>query len=157
MIAGSSPITRLALADEAATAALGARLAGRARAGDVYALGGDLGTGKTVLARGFIRALSGADTEVPSPTFTLVQSYETGGFEIHHFDLYRLERAEDAYELGVEDAFADGVSLIEWPEKLGALLPKSHLRISLSADGRGRAANLDGPDEWAARLEGLHG
>jgi tRNA threonylcarbamoyladenosine biosynthesis protein TsaE len=130
------------LADEEATRALGARLAGEARRGDVFALGGGLGAGKTTLARGFIRALTTPDEEVPSPTFTLVQVYETRKGMVWHFDLYRLEDPEEAWELGIEEAFADGISLVEWPERLGALLPARRRQVALEIAGERRRARL---------------
>src|SRR5271157_2974950 len=102
--------------DEAATKALAARLAAIACVGDVVALSGELGVGKTAFARAFIRARCGADEEVPSPTFTLSQVYDGGGSAIWHFDLYRLAAAEEAWELGIEEAFSCGISLIEWPD-----------------------------------------
>src|SRR5215217_6892747 len=122
------------LPDEAATAALAARIAALARPGDVIALRGELGAGKTSLARAFIRARGGAG-EVPSPTFTLVQVYEFGDAAIWHFDGYRLRDPDEAWELGIEDAFRDGISLIEWPERLGPLLPPRRLEITLSDAG----------------------
>jgi len=131
------------LADERATLDLGARLAAGARAGHVYALRGDLGSGKTTLARGFVRALTRNDEEeVPSPTFTLVQTYETDKGTVWHFDLYRLEDPEDAWELGIEEAFVSGISLIEWPERLGALLPARHRDVTLEIEGSARRAYL---------------
>lgn len=147
----------LDLPDEAATQALGARLAGLARPGDVILLFGTLGTGKSTLARAFIRALTTADEEVPSPTFTLVQAYETALADIWHFDLYRLERPEDAYELGVEDAFLDGVSLVEWPERLGPLAPRRRLEVSLEAGATEsqRRATLTSHVQWDDRLKEL--
>lgn len=143
-----------------ATAALGRKLAALARPGDVIALRGDLGAGKSELARGFVRGLGLADEDVPSPTFTLVQPYETPEFTVYHFDLYRLKDAEEAFELGIDDAFADGVSLIEWPDRLGALLPARRLDLTLRM-GKGetqRLATLSG-DAWAGRLAeaGIHG
>ena len=107
------------LPDEAATAALASRVAALVVPGDIIALKGDLGAGKTSFARAFIRARGDAHEEVPSPTFTLVQIYQTDAVAIWHFDLYRLDAAEEAWELGIEEAFASGVSLIEWPERLG--------------------------------------
>lgn len=101
------------LPDEAATAALAQLLAPLLRQGDVLALQGDLGAGKTTFARALINALEGPVEEVPSPTFTLVQTYQRGELEIWHFDLYRLEDPEEAWELGIEEAFSEGVSLIE--------------------------------------------
>jgi len=129
------------LPDEAATRRLGAALADRLRPGDVVALGGDLGAGKSTLARALIQALAGPDTEVPSPTFTLVQVYDTPGARIWHFDLYRLEHPDDAVELDIDDAFAEGISLIEWPERLGSLLPARRIDIEL-APGAGPMARV---------------
>src|SRR5215831_17568551 len=116
------------LPDEAATAALAARVSALAATGDIIALKGDLGAGKTTFARHFIRARGGTE-EVPSPTFTLVQVYELGAAPIWHFDLYRIKSSEEAWELGIEDAFSEGISLIEWPERLGSLLPQRRLEI----------------------------
>lgn len=141
------------LPDEEATASLAARIAALARAGDVIALEGELGAGKTTFARAFIRARGGDET-VPSPTFTLVQVYEIGDVPIWHFDLYRLRDPDEAWELGIEDAFRDGISLIEWPERLGNLLPAGRLRITLSDSGRSnsRRAALDSGSDWAERF-----
>lgn len=131
----------LALPDESATLALGAALAVPARRGSVIALHGPLGAGKTTLARGFTRALAGADEEVVSPTFTLVQIYEAPT-PIWHFDLYRLDKPEDALELGLEEALAAAITVIEWPERLGTLIPASRLDVTLSALGAGRQAEI---------------
>jgi len=146
----------LALADEAATESLGRRLADVARPGDVIALAGPLGAGKTTLARAFIRRFTGAAEEVPSPTFTLVQTYVAPRGTVWHFDLFRLARPEDALELDLDDAFAEGVALIEWPERLGALLPAQRLdlRIEVAADGDARRAELAGA-AWSERLAAL--
>ncbi len=153
--------TRIPLSDPAATRALAGNIADLSRPGDVIGLGGALGAGKTVFARAFINriaAAAGAEREdVPSPTFTLVQSYEFGAVTVYHFDLYRIEKPEDAWELGIEDAFAEGVSLIEWPERLGLLLPENRLDIVL-LQGHGpdaRIAEITGAGDWPARLEGL--
>jgi tRNA threonylcarbamoyladenosine biosynthesis protein TsaE len=131
------------LPDERATERLGATLAERLRVGDVVGLKGDLGAGKTTLARAIIRAAAG-DREliVPSPTFTLVEVYETPRGTFWHFDLYRLETAEQVYELGWEEALAEGIVLIEWPERLGKLLPQ-HLGVTLELEDDGRRALLD--------------
>lgn len=147
----------LDLADEAATRALGARLARLARAGDVILLYGTLGTGKSTLARAFVRALTSADEEVPSPTFTLVQAYEAAPADIWHFDLYRLDKPEDAFELGIEDAFVDGISLIEWPERLGNLVPRRRLEVALGAGAveTARRAILTSHAQWDERLKEL--
>ena len=137
------PAFSMPLADETATEALGAMLAERLRPGDVVGLYGGLGSGKTTLARAVLRAASG-DREliVPSPTFTLVEVYETARGTYWHFDLYRLEAAEQVYELGWEEALAEGIVLIEWPQRLGNLLPK-HFSVTLEVDGDGRRALLD--------------
>jgi tRNA threonylcarbamoyladenosine biosynthesis protein TsaE len=148
---------RIELADEAATARLAAALAAAARPGDCFALAGPLGSGKTSLARSFIRSLGDPDEEVPSPTFTLVQTYEMAAFTLWHFDLYRLSRPEDAIELGFDEALAEGVVLVEWPERLGPLLPAARLDIALSpgATPGARRAVLGGGAAWRARLAGL--
>lgn len=142
------------LPTEAATAALGAKIAPALRPGDVVALSGPLGAGKTALARALIAVLSDKDN-APSPTFTLVETYETRDFLLHHFDLYRLEKAEDVWELGFEDAL-DGVVIIEWPERIERLIPSSALLVRLSMDGGARRALVRGEDEWAQRLSGLN-
>lgn len=141
------------LPTEADTAAFGRRLARWARKGDVFALFGTLGMGKSVLARAFVQELTGA-AEVPSPTFTLVQSYEAPDFEIYHFDLYRLKSPEEIFEIGVEEALYEGVSLIEWPEKMGAYLPRGAFRITLSNHEGGRRLTIENASA-AERLKSL--
>lgn len=145
------------LADEAATIRLGQALAALARPGDVIALHGTLGMGKSTLARAFVRALTSPDEDVPSPTFTLVQMYEGAGADLWHFDLYRLDKPEDAFELGIEDAFAQGVSLIEWPDRLGRLMPRDRLDIHLrpGAATTARTAELVSHQAWDDRLEDI--
>ncbi len=149
----------LDLADEAATHRLAATLARLAVPGDVIALEGDLGSGKTALARAFIRTLAGEEEEVPSPTFTLAQLYDYDHGTIWHFDLYRLEKTEDALELGIEDAFAEGISLIEWPDRLGGWLPPERLTVALSAGPTpdARQVRLTGGSAWTARLREAFG
>lgn len=142
------------LPTEADTMELGRRLAALVRPGDVIALDGTLGTGKSTLARALIRALTDAEEEVPSPTFTLVQQYDTGAGLIWHFDLYRLEKPDDALELDIEEAFTDGISLIEWPDRLGPHLPRKRLDVLLQQGeaGLGRHATLTAYGPWAERL-----
>jgi tRNA threonylcarbamoyladenosine biosynthesis protein TsaE len=156
-----SPTLDLLLPDEAATAALAARAAVRAGAGDVIALYGDLGAGKTTFARAFIRALSpdSVPEEVPSPTFTLLQCYDRVPAPVWHFDLYRLARPDEVYELGFEEALAEAISLIEWPDRLGPLLPADRLEVHLSyaEPATARRAHLVGLGTWAPRLAGLAG
>ena len=147
----------LVLADEAATGRLAARVASLARRGDVIALGGPLGVGKTSFARAFIRASGAADAEVPSPTFTLVEVYERPGAPIWHFDLFRLDAPADVFELGIEEAFADGISLVEWPERLGPLLPRERLGVELffADTPQSRRATVTAPPAWSERLGAL--
>lgn len=153
-----APASRVfALADLAASEVLAGRLAGLARTGDVIALSGEVGAGKTTFARFFIRALGGADEDVPSPTFTLAQSYALAGAEVWHFDLYRLEAPEEAYELGIEEAFAHAISLIEWPERLGSLLPPESLevRLEIAPAEAERTALVRASGDWSVRLGAL--
>lgn len=157
-----SETVSLHLPNEVATERLAEQLAALARPGDVIALHGDLGAGKTRFARAFIGHLSG-ETEVPSPTFTLVQTYEAPIGAIWHFDLYRLTAPEEAIELGLEEAFDAGISLIEWPERLGPSLPENRLDIVLDFDGAARpeARNVSligqgtGQGGWAPRIAAL--
>lgn len=143
------------LPSESATADLAGELAPLARAGDVILLSGDLGAGKSVFARAFINALPGPLEEVPSPTFTLVQTYQRGPQEVWHFDLYRLESPEEAWELGFEEALAEGISLVEWPERLGGELPSSRLEIEIryKSPQNGREARLTPFGDWCGRLD----
>jgi len=149
-----SETLRLDLPDEAATAALAARVAARARPGDAVLLEGPLGAGKSSFARAFLRAASGdAALEVPSPTFTLVQEYALPGAAAFHFDLWRLEGPRGLIELGWEEA-REGIVLVEWPDRLGALRPADalDLALALGATEGARLATLSG---WPDRLAGL--
>lgn len=142
-------------ATEADTAAFGRRLARWAKKGDVFALFGTLGMGKSVLARAFVQELTAAP-EVPSPTFTLVQSYEAPDFEIYHFDLYRLKSPEEIFEIGVEEALYNCVSLIEWPEKMGGYLPRGAFRITITGHEGGRRITIESASAAAnERLKSL--
>lgn len=144
----------LELSDEKATRALGGALACLLRPGDVILLRGELGAGKTSLARGLISTLCEAE-EIPSPTYTLVQTYKTPNFEIWHFDLYRLEDPGDVWELGIEDALEHGVCLIEWPERIENLLNGTELTIEMQIVGDARTATLSGNQAWGDRLNEL--
>ena len=141
------------LADEAATLALGRRLAGVLRAGDVVALSGPLGSGKTTLARGCLAGLGYAG-DVASPTFTVVQSYgvQDTRMPVLHVDLYRLQGADEAVELGLDDALSDHALLVEWPERLGDALWPHALRLGLQAAG-GDTRRLTAlvPASWQSR------
>jgi tRNA threonylcarbamoyladenosine biosynthesis protein TsaE len=143
------------LRDEAATRRLGAAVAAALEAGEAICLWGPLGAGKTTLARGLIRALADVAGEVPSPTFTLVQFYLTERLKLAHFDLYRLERPDEAHEIGLDEALDEGAALIEWPERLGGHLPADRLDIELSVLGQGageqRLARLTPHGAWEGR------
>ena len=141
----------ISLADAHATEALGAAIARALLPGDAVCLYGPLGAGKSTLARGLIRALTLPDEEVPSPTFTLVQLYEGHHFSISHFDLYRLQRASEVEELGLDEALEDGAALIEWPERLEGRLPLDRLDIEITIDGEERRARLDPHGAWKGR------
>ena len=147
------------LETEADTIALGRALADCLRPGDVLALEGPLGSGKSVLARGMIHSLCGSDTIVPSPTFTLVQIYETPRFSIWHCDLFRLEGPEETVELGLEEAFAEAVTLIEWPDRLESWIPDRRLagRFACEEPAAARVVELCGGDDWRRRLQSLEG
>ncbi len=142
-------------ATEKDTISVGKKLAGIAQKGDVFALFGTLGMGKSVLSRAFVHALTDAD-EVPSPTFTLVQTYETPNFDIYHFDLYRIKSAEEIFELGMEEAIYEGVCLVEWPEKMGAYLPNNAFRVEITPFASGRKISIKTKDiNKQKRLETL--
>jgi len=137
-----------ALGDLEATGNLGARIAASLRVGDAVALHGDLGAGKTTLARAILRAL-GVTENVPSPSFTLVQSYDTPRLSVRHYDLYRIADPAEIDELGLDDALDEGAVLIEWPERAGMRLPPDALHVVLSLNRDDRHARVTGPSRWA--------
>lgn len=139
------PSLTIDLPDDAATGRLGAWLAQHLSAGDCLLLSGQIGAGKSHLARALIRARLGRMEDVPSPTFTLVQTYQAD-VEIWHADLYRLSHPDELRELGLEDAFATAICLVEWPDRLGSLTPANPIRIALALLGEGRAASIFCPD-----------
>ncbi len=145
----------ITLEDSARTLQLGAALAPLLRAGDMVTLYGGLGAGKTTLSRGIIGALLGNETEVPSPTYTLVQLYDAAEFMLWHFDLYRIESPDALIELGWQDT-ADGVALVEWPERAEGHLPRWRLDVFLEEHPGGRKARLEPRGEdWQKRLDGF--
>lgn len=144
----------LQLPHETATRALGAELAPLIARGDVVCLAGPLGAGKTTLARGLIADFAG-EGEVPSPTFALVETYPAPLCPLWHFDLYRLARPDDVYELGFDEALRDGATLIEWPERIASLIPANALFIRLDHAPGGRAARIAGGGDWPARLAAI--
>ena len=146
--------TVINIADEAAMEAFAGRIADISGRGDLIALYGNLGMGKSVFARAFVRHRMGAQEEVPSPTFTLVQTYEGAEIPISHFDFYRLQQPDEILELGFEDAMADGTVLVEWPDRLGAYMPHDRLDIEISqgSSTHSRTLRLSGHGYWLARV-----
>lgn len=132
------------LDSEDATSRLGAWLSDHLFAGDTVLLSGPIGAGKSHLARAFIRARLGRIEDVPSPTFTLVQMYEAD-VDIWHADLYRLSHPDDVIELGLDQAFTTAICLVEWPDRLGNLAPKTAIRIDLASEGEGRRLRVTCP------------
>jgi tRNA threonylcarbamoyl adenosine modification protein YjeE len=147
----------LDLPDLAATRALGTRLAGLLRPGDVIALRGDLGAGKSELARAVIRARAGAEIEVPSPSFTLIQDYELAELTIRHVDLYRIADPTELGELGLDAPGPDEAWLVEWPDRAGAQLPVDRLDVTLTQGGAddARTVRLVAGPAWDDRLARL--
>ena len=136
---------------EADTARLGVAIAAELRRHEAVCLSGPLGAGKSTLARGLIQALAGDAIEVPSPTFTLVQTYQTPRLTLAHFDLYRLVKPEEVAELGLDEALDEGAAVIEWPDKLGHHLPHDRLDVELHIDGARRRARLSAHGVWEDR------
>jgi tRNA threonylcarbamoyl adenosine modification protein YjeE len=141
------------LPDLATTEKLAQRLAPFLRRGDMVALEGPLGAGKTTFARATLQTL-GITGEVPSPTFTLVQLYEMGNFPVSHFDLYRLKSADELDELGWDDAMSDSVVLVEWPERAGSRLPHNRLSLRFGLNEKSeRSCTIDPHGEWIKRMK----
>ncbi|HEX8239221.1 MAG TPA: tRNA (adenosine(37)-N6)-threonylcarbamoyltransferase complex ATPase subunit type 1 TsaE [Allosphingosinicella sp.] len=139
------------LSGPAETEAFGRRLAAQLRAGDVVALSGDLGAGKTTLARGILAGL-GHDGEVASPTFPIVIPYEALSVPAWHVDLYRIEDPAEIAELALDEALEDGVLIVEWPERMGGALWPHSLRLGLRREGEGaRALTAGVPAAWEGR------
>lgn len=149
------------IADLTALDALAARLAQPAKAGDTFMLSGELGAGKTTFSRAFIGALAKREnvappSDVPSPTFTLMQSYEIGRMQVFHFDLFRLRNEDEVLELGIEDASYEGIALIEWPDRLGRHMPRDRLDIALAVTGESsRRATIRAHGAMAERYKEL--
>ncbi len=158
------PVLQLELPNLSATQRLGALLAVGLAPGDIISLSGPLGAGKSALARAIISSANQNETDIPSPTFTLVQTYElTDGTPLWHLDLYRIESAMDAMQLGLDDAFIEAVCLIEWPDRLKKFLPKTALSVHLRQtydddidnDVDVRFADITAPPHWADRLQAI--
>lgn len=144
------------LSDENATTAFAAQVAPLLRPGDTLLLEGDIGAGKSAFSRSLIRACLGRMEDVPSPTFTLVQTYEAPVCDIWHCDLYRLSHPDEAFELGLEEAFETAICLIEWPDRLGDAAPASALHLAFSAGENAHHVRAFGPAAWAERLKDIH-
>jgi tRNA threonylcarbamoyladenosine biosynthesis protein TsaE len=144
----------LILKNKEQTKKFASKLAKVVKLGDIITLSGNLGAGKTSFAQYFIKALSDAEIEVTSPTFNLLHVYQLKVIEIWHFDLYRLKNGDEIYELGIEDAFLNGVSLIEWPEIIQSILPKDRLdlRIDFSSNKDERIITWKGSSRWTELL-----
>lgn len=146
---------------EEETAELAAKLGSVLSDGDIVFLYGDLGAGKTSFSRALIRALNQDYTlEVPSPTYTLVQTYDTKIGLIWHFDLYRLKNSDEIYEIGWEEALSDGIVLVEWPERLGNLAPSARLDVKLEqpekSEDTARCITFEAAtDYWQNKIEQL--
>ena len=149
--AGDFPLTGLA-----ETAALGGRIATGLGVGDAVALEGDLGAGKTTLARAILEGL-GVTEDVPSPTFTLVQQYETPRLPVRHYDFYRIEEPSELNELGLDEALDEGAVLIEWPERAPNRIPPDalHIKLTITSD-RARNAHIQGSSRWSDILKDVH-
>lgn len=152
---------RIFLANDAATDALAAWFADHLTMGDTVLLSGPIGAGKSHFARAFIRSRLDRMEDVPSPTFTLVQTYQDDDAEIWHADLYRLNHPDEVAELGLLDAFSTAICLIEWPDRLGRLAPKDAIRVTFEVleDGRRALIRSDGHDALLDALQaewGVH-
>ncbi|MGB1875860.1 MAG: tRNA (adenosine(37)-N6)-threonylcarbamoyltransferase complex ATPase subunit type 1 TsaE [Rhodospirillaceae bacterium] len=157
-----TPVSILRIETEKETLALGAALAKLAQSGDVITLSGPLGVGKTTLSRGFIIERIGSEIDVSSPTFTLSHVYDLTTPPVWHFDFYRIDTPEDVEELGLDEAQADGISLIEWPDRAAAWLPAERLDITMAAmtDSDARTATMSASPKWMSRmgeLVAIHG
>ncbi len=145
------------LTDDAMTTAFGRWMAAVLQSGDAVYLSGGIGAGKTHFARAVIRARLPHVTDVPSPTFTLVQSYDGDGVTILHADLYRLDHPDEVAELGLDDDLRATISLVEWPERLGGQARDDALHLQFKVDGDGRRVSAQGPAHLVARVAAFRG
>ena len=152
----AQPLFRTTLTDEEKTVALARQIAPLLVTGDTLLLEGAIGAGKSAFARALIRARLGRMEDVPSPTFTLVQTYEDPQGDIWHCDLYRLTHPDEALELGLAEAFDTAICLIEWPDRLGEDAPPGALHLAFSAGDAAHEVEISGNLSWAERLAGLH-
>ena len=148
------PIT-IALPNETDTVALASRIAPLLAPGDTLLLEGSIGAGKSAFARALIRARLGRMEDVPSPTFTLVQTYEDPEGDIWHCDLYRLTHPDEVFELGLDEAFTTAICLIEWPDRLGNDTPKNALRLAFAAGDAEHSVQITTTPDWHDRLKAV--
>ena len=148
-------MTTIALNTETDTAKLARRMANILVPGDTLLLSGEIGAGKSAFARALIRARLGRMEDVPSPTFTLVQTYEDPDGDIWHCDLYRLTHPDEVFELGLDEAFSTAICLIEWPDRLGADMPDSALQMTFAAGDTAHSLEITAPPAWENRLKAL--
>ncbi|MEH6402885.1 MAG: tRNA (adenosine(37)-N6)-threonylcarbamoyltransferase complex ATPase subunit type 1 TsaE [Sneathiella sp.] len=156
-------ISKITVSNPEQTAKVAAALAPYLKVQDAVSLNGTLGAGKTEFARALIRALCGQELDVPSPTFNLLLTYDCAKGPIYHYDFYRLEDPEEVWELDIEDAYYEGITLMEWSENIGANLPDSMLEILItipdsdidSEEGEQREISILGDEDWHTRLSGL--
>ena len=154
-----TPILQASVANENETAAFAKSLGAILKAQDIVTLNGTLGAGKTAFARALIRGLCGETTEVTSPTFNLLLTYDSERGPIYHYDFYRLEDPEEVWELDIEEAYDIGITLIEWVSNLQDLAPEMSLDVTISipegGDEGARVITLTGPEKWQDRLRNL--
>ena len=148
------PIT-IALPNETDTVALASRIAPLLAPGDTLLLEGSIGAGKSAFARALIRARLGRMEDVPSPTFTLVQTYEDPEGDIWHCDLYRLTHPDEVFELGLDEAFTTAICLIEWPDRPGNDTPKNALRLAFAAGDAEHSVQITTTPDWHDRLKAV--
>jgi tRNA threonylcarbamoyladenosine biosynthesis protein TsaE len=154
----SQETTRITLSSPDQTAALAQRLGACLGPGDTLLLQGPIGAGKTHFARSLIQSRLTAPEDVPSPTFTLVQTYEAKEIEIWHADLYRLTSPDEVVELGLTDAFQSAICLVEWPDRLGSLAPQDALTLNFAQGSADETRELTlswAAPAWATRLSGV--
>ena len=150
------PFYQSTLVDEIATQTLAHQIAPTLGRGDTLLLIGEIGAGKSAFARALIRARLGRMEDVPSPTFTIVQTYDDPQGDIWHCDLYRLTHPDEALELGLEEAFITSICLIEWPDRLGNAMPENALCLSFVARDTTHHVAISGPESWQTRLAYLN-
>ncbi|MCG3268409.1 tRNA (adenosine(37)-N6)-threonylcarbamoyltransferase complex ATPase subunit type 1 TsaE [Yoonia sp. I 8.24] len=148
-------MTTIALPTETETVKLAQRIAGILSPGDTLLLSGEIGAGKSAFSRALIRARLGRMEDVPSPTFTLVQTYDDPSGDIWHCDLYRLTHPDEIFELGLDEAFATAICLIEWPDRLGPDAPSTALQMKFHAGDTAHSVEITTSAAWADRLEGV--